>query len=429
MFERALRQQQARIDREADRVTKKPQPPAQNKRPSGPARPRQNPPTRPVAPQQRAGQGAPQRPPATRQAAQRQAPQRSGESRPGPAATNKTPSRLPKPPVNRRTTPASGQTKQGKKQPTTIEELIPALVRFAVRQDSGLTTEQFDKKFMPMVRGFVPESLERMADEVMNEYLVDIAHAIYTAIVVGRFSSRPVLCGVRAAELAADLVERVMNRVKDRGDKRITMIRGANLLVGLTYYSVRLIESTQLEAESLNGFTESFERAVITTFGLKTQAEATGQAPWVGNRSTPLQKRIGKAINIMSTVFGEYINRNSENMRPEQYEAVLGEFDGFMDRFAPYIESRHDSAEERRKRLTEARKRTSNLNKDDLAVPLTITSTRTRPAGVEFKTADKKHYFLSMGDIKKLLEAAKGEVDDTASRERKELEERRGTAP
>lgn len=310
---------------------------------------------------------------------------------------------------------------KAKKEPTTIEELIPVLVRHAVKREEGLTIAQFDEKFIPRVRAMVPESLARMADEIVQEYLVDIGHALYVAIVVGQFSTRPVLCGVRAAELGADLIERVLTAIQGKEEKRITAIRCGNLLVGLTLNSVRLIESTSIGGQTLRGFTDNFERAVITTYGLKTQAEATGGAPWVGQKTNPLDKRIGRAINTMSNIFGDYIGANGQNMDDRQYDEVMREFDGFMDRFAPYIEGGRSGAEERRKKLA----RSNSLKSDGARVePLILEEVRTRPAGVELVLQDGRVMFVSTGDARRIGKAADGDVDDTAKRERDAIEAR-----
>ena len=309
-----------------------------------------------------------------------------------------------------------------KKQPTTIEELIPVLVRHAVKREDGLQISEFDSKFMPRIRGFVPESLQRMEKEIVDEYLVDIAHALYVAIVVGQFSTRPVLCGVRAAELATDVIERVMQNIEGKEDKQITRIRAANLLVGLTLNSVRLLEAATLGSQDVTSFTDKYERAVITTYGLKTQAEATGSAPWVGDKGSPLDKRIGRAINTMSNVFGDYIGEHGHTMDDGQYDEVMAEFDNFMERFAPYIEGGRTGAEERRKKL--AREGTSIQKGTKKVEPLDIKEVRTRPAGVEIVLNDGRILFASSADAKMIGKAAEGEVDDTAKRERAALEKR-----
>jgi hypothetical protein len=311
---------------------------------------------------------------------------------------------------------------KAKKEPTTIEELIPVLLRHAIKRDDGLQISQFDDKFMPRIRAFVPESLQRMEKEIVNEYLVDISHAVYVAIVVGQFTIRPVLCGVRAAELASDLIERVLQDIQGKEDKRITQIRASNLLVGLTLNAVRLLESTSLGSQAITGFTDKYERSVITTYGLKTQAEATGNAPWVGDKGSPLDKRIGRAINTMSNVFGDYIGEHGTTMDDGQYDEVMSEFDGFMDRFAPYIEGGRTTADERRKKL--ARGSTSYQKGEAKVEPLEIKELRTRPAGVEILLTDKRVLFVSTADARKIGKAAEGEVDDTAKRERKAMEKR-----
>lgn len=310
---------------------------------------------------------------------------------------------------------------RNKKEPTTIEELIPVLVRHAVKRDQGLTVGQFDEKFMPRLNALVPSGLERMSNEIVNEYLVDIAHALYVAIVVGQFSNRPVLCGVRAAELGADLMERVLTDVQGKEDKRLTAIRCSNLLVGLTLQSVRLLESTQLQGQALNDFTDTFERAVITTYGLKTQAESTGGVPWAAQKDNPLDKRIGRAINTVSNVFGDYIGDNGVTLDDKAYEEVMREFDSFMDRFAPYIDGGKSGAEERKRRLARGGSESQPKSKVE---PLEINEIRTRPAGVEIVLSDGRILFASTKDAERIGRASRGEVEDTARRERKQIEAR-----
>ncbi len=310
-----------------------------------------------------------------------------------------------------------------KKQPTTIEELIPYIIRFALKRDDGLNITEFDEKLMPRIAALVPESLQRMEKEVVQEYMVDVAHALYVAVVVGQFSSRPVLCGVRAAELAADLVERVMQAVAGNAEKRLTVIRCSNLLVGLTLLAVRMLEGTSLASQALQGFTDNYERSVITTYGLKTQAESTGLAPWLGQKNNPLDRRIGAAINTMSNVFGDYIGANGETMDEQQYDDVMREFDGFMDRFAPYIEGGRSSAEERRKKF--AKQGAATQHKAEAKVELLeVKQVRSRPAGVEVILADGRILFCSRDDARRIGEAADGEVEDTGKRERQALEAR-----
>ncbi|MEE9312916.1 MAG: hypothetical protein V3V10_10965 [Planctomycetota bacterium] len=289
-----------------------------------------------------------------------------------------------------------------RKEPTTIDELIAVVVKHAIRRDDGLTISKFDANFMPRITAIIPVALKRMEAEVINEYLVDLAHSMYIAITIGKFNDRPTLCGVRAAELAADLLERVLAAIEGRDDKRITAIRSANLLVGLTLHAVRFLESTSFSTESLDGFTDKFERAVITTYGLKTQSEATGQAPWIGPSAMPLDKRIGKAINTMSSVFGNYIGEHGVSMSDSAYDRVLAEFDSFTEKFAPYIDVDRLSAEERRKKLTR------NLVKraeDDGTVLLNITEVHKRPAGLELNTAEGKSYFISHDAAREIMSA------------------------
>lgn len=384
-----------------------------------PAKPAQNPPTRGVPPSKRPSA---QVPPGGKRPS---APiQQSANKRPSaPVQSTRRPSSpLAQPKAGTNAGESAAPRPKSKKEPTTIEELIPVLIRHAVKREEGLQISQFDDKFVPRLLAFVPESLRRMEKEVVNEYFVDIAHALYVAIVVGQFNSRPVLCGVRAAELAADLVERVIQDVAGHEDKRITLIRCGNLLVGLTLNAVRLLESTALGAQSIQGFTDSYERAVITTYGLKTQAEATGAAPWVGDKGGPLDKRIGRAINTMSNVFGDYIGEHGETLEDRQYDEVLTEFDGFMDRFSPYIEGGRTTAEERRKKL--ARGSTAIATSGGRVEPLDIAELRTRPAGVEIVLHDKRVLFVSTAFAKQIGKAAEGDVDDTAKRHRADIEKR-----
>ncbi|MDC1142744.1 hypothetical protein OAU50_06605 [Planctomycetota bacterium] len=304
----------------------------------------------------------------------------------------------PKQKSARRKVPREAQ----RQEPKTIDELITIVVKHAVRRDEGLTITNFDTNFMPRLKAIIPAALKRMEAEVVNEYLVDLAHSIYVAIVVGKFNSRPTLCGVRAAELAADLLERVIGAIEGREDKRVTAIRASNLLVGLTLNAVRFLESTDLKGESLDGFTERYERSVITTYGLKTQSEATGQAPWIGPSAMPLDKRIGKAINTMSSVFGNHIGEQGTELSDTAYDRVLGEFDSFTEKFAPYIEGDRMSAEERRKQL--ARSSATRIQQGS-PTPLNITEIQPRPAGLELKTADGHSYFISHDAAREITSA------------------------
>lgn len=289
-----------------------------------------------------------------------------------------------------------------RKEPTTIDELVAVVVKHAIRRDDGLTVSYFDANFMPRIKEIVPAALKRMEAEVINEYLVDLAHSIYIAITVGKFNQRPTLCGVRASELAADLLERVIGAIEGREDKRITAIRSANLLVGLTFHAVRFLESTKLEIESLEGFTDNYERSVITTYGLKTQSEATGQAPWIGPSALPLDNRISKAINTMSSVFANHIGEKGIYMDDASYDRVLREFDSFTEKFAPYIDADRMSAGERRKKLS----RGSEYQGDNVGtIPLNISEVHTRPAGLELKTTEGKSYFISTDAARQITSA------------------------
>lgn len=320
--------------------------------------------------------------------------------------------------------PAEGDQRKAAA-PKNIEELIPALVRYSIRQAQGIGISDFDQSLLPRVKNLLPDAAR--GDEALSGPFMDLAHAIYLAVVCGQFRDRPVLCGVRATELAADLVERVLARIGELEDERFRTIRCKNLLTGLTLQSVRLLEVTNLEHESLKGFTDNYERAVIISYGLKTQAEATGLAPWVGLKDNPLDKRIGATINTMSNVFGDYIAKHSQDLSEEVNQSVLAEFDGFMERFAPYIDSGHTSTEKKTKAVTG--RVTGSEKPSGKVEPLEIKELRTRPAGVEIKLADGRVLFVSHTDARKIGKAADGEVDDTAKREREALEGRKATNP
>lgn len=306
--------------------------------------------------------------------------------------------------------------------PRSVEELIPALVRYAIKQPQGLGIAEFDEKLVPRMKELLPTALAGASDEVLAGHLLELAQALFIAIVCGQFKGRPVLCGVRAAELAADLVERMLARVGEQEDQRLTIIRCKNLLAGLTLQAVRLLETTNLEHESLKGFTDNYERAVIIAYGLKTQAEATGQAPWAGLKDNPLDKRIGATINTMSNVFGDYIANHSKDLSEEVNQSVLAEFDGFMERFAPYIEGGHAASVEKSKQLN--KNVTGIYQRPEKVEPLEIRELRPRPAGVEIRLADGRVLFVSRDDARRIGAAADGEVEDTAKREREALEAR-----
>lgn len=311
--------------------------------------------------------------------------------------------------------PAQPAPPPARKQPTNIAELVPHIVRFALKRDEGLGISEFDEKLLPRVRALVPAEAAPREAEVVQEYLLEVAHSLYVAIVVGQFAKRPVLCGVRAAELAADLVERVLQQIHKDPQRRLLAIRCANLLSGLTLHSVRFLEATSLVSQPMRGFTDSYERAVMTTFGLKTQAESAGHAPWTAPKAAPLDRRISSAINVMSNVFGDYIGQHGESMDERQHEDVVQEFDGFMERFAPYIEGGRAASGERRRRM--AKHTTAASPAGPSIEPLDVRAVRARPAGVEIELADGRMLFTSRDDARRIGEAADAEVEDTAKRE------------
>jgi hypothetical protein len=110
-------------------------------------------------------------------------------------------------------------------------------------------------------------------------------------------------------------------------------------------------------------------------------------------------------------------------MSEQDNEAVLAEFDGFMERFAPYIEGGRSEALERSKKLTE--RLTGIYQRPEKIEPLEIKELRTRPAGVEIRLADGRVLFASTDDARRIGEAASAEPEDTAKRKRDELESRR----
>ena len=317
------------------------------------------------------------------------------------------------PPVQQRQTPTQ------RKPATTFEELVPQIVRYAIKRDEGLGATEFDEKLMPRIRAMVPKARNAAEREVLQDYLLAVAHALYVAIIVGQFSARPLLCGVRAAELAADLAERVLHQVGTARDTRLAAIRGRGLLVGLALYAVRLLETTILNSQSLRGFTDRYERALIITFGLKTQAEATGAAPWSGQKGKPLDGRIIQAVNAMSGMFGEYIGRYGQSMDERHHDEVLREFNGFMERFANYLEEGRGPAEEARRRLARQTASQASTGKFE---PLEIKEVRARPAGVEIRLADGRVLFASREDSKRIGQAAVAEAEDTARRDKAAME-------
>lgn len=326
--------------------------------------------------------------------------------------TQRAPQPMPPQPTARR--PAS-----------TIDELVPQIVRFAIKKDEGLTGTEFEEKLLPRVKAMIPTEQQGNERDVLQQYMLNIAHSLYVAIIVGQFSARPLLCGVRAAELAADLTERVLHQVGALKDKRMVAIRCANLLVGLTLYTVRFLETTTLSSQSLKGFTDNFERAVITTYGLKTQAESTGGAPWTRQKGNPLEARVGQAVNTMSGMFGDYIGQYGGSMDEKEHEEVLREFNGFMERFAPYIEG-GKSADERRRRLA---KQTAAIPRPGKVEPLEVKDVRARPAGVEIALTDGRTLFVSRNDARRIGSAAEAESEDTAKRDREALEAKLKAAP
>lgn len=358
-------------------------------------------------------------------------PQRPGSARPSskpvrpeaPQAKRPMPQqKKPSAPVQ----PAPAEVERAPQKPQTMEDLIPAMVRYAIKQPLGLGISEFDEKLLPRMKALLPAAVQSAPDDALREHLLALAHAMFIAIVAGQFKDRPVLCGVRAAELAADLAERVLAKVADLEEERLTAIRCKNVLVGLTLQAVRLLETTNLERESLKGFTDNYERAVIIAYGLKTQAEATGSAPWSGMKDNPLDKRIGATINTMSNVFGDYIAKHSQDLSEEVNQSVLAEFDGFMERFAPYIDGGRSVAAEKSKALQKTVG--TEVKRSEKVEPLEIKELRTRPAGVEIRLTDGRTLFVSSDDARRIGQAADGEVDDTEKRRRAELEARAADA-
>lgn len=318
--------------------------------------------------------------------------------------------------------PAPAEVERKAQKPQSMDELIPAMVRYAIKQSLGLGISEFDEKLLPRMKELLPGAMQNAPEEALREPLLTLAHSLFIAIVSGQFRERPVLCGVRAAELAADLTERVLGAVGEIEEERLTAIRCRNVLVGLTLQAVRLLETTNLERESLKGFTDNYERAVIIAYGLKTQAEATGTAPWSGMKDNPLDKRIGATINTMSNVFGDYIAKHSQDLSEEVNQSVLAEFDGFMERFAPYIDGGRSVAAEKSKALQKTVG--TEVKRSEKVEPLEIKELRTRPAGVEIRLTDGRTLFVSSDDARRIGQAADGEVDDTGKRQRAELEAR-----
>lgn len=321
----------------------------------------------------------------------------------------------------RRAAPPPAEKK--KRAPENMGELIRLMARLAIKHPTGMTVQEFDEKYVPRMTEMLPEPLRVSAHTVLLEHFLSFAHTLYVATVCGNFKERPVLCSVRALELACDLVERAQAHYVGDEDARLEVIRCKNLLVGLTLQAVRLLETARPEHEQLQGFTDNLERAVITVYGLKTQAEATGAAPWMGARENPLDKRIGAAINVMGNLFGEFIGKRASEMAAEDNQAVLAEFDGYMERFAPYIEGGRATAMERARQMS--KNLTGVYGRPQKVEPLTIAEIKARPAGVEIHLEDKRVLFISTQDAKGIGRAAEGEVVDSRMLARNALEQRK----
>ncbi|MCC6575245.1 MAG: hypothetical protein IT462_15820 [Planctomycetes bacterium] len=323
--------------------------------------------------------------------------------------------------------PRTVEAPKAKKVPESMSELVRLLARIAIKHNTGLTVQEFDEKYVPRMAEMLPEALRVSAHTVLLEHFLEFAHVLYIAIVTGRFKERPVLCAVRAAELAADLTERAQAHYAGDGESRIESIRCRNLIVGVTLQAVRLIESANLDHENVKGLTDSFERAVITVYGLKTQAEATGGAPWTGVRENQLDKRIGAAINAVSNAFGEYISKRAPELSAEDNHALLAEFDGFMERFAPYIEGGRATAMERARQMS--KNLTGVYGRPEKIEPLTVVEIKSRPAGVEIHLEDKRVLFISTDDAKNIGLAAEGEAVDSRRMRKSALDSRKKTNP
>jgi hypothetical protein len=328
---------------------------------------------------------------------------RRGQAVPRSPSSSSIPPVPARRPQGRQRPVSSGSVKPQRREPVTIRQIIPALVRYAVRHEDGLTISEFDRKFLPRIRALAPESGNGAGVDTLSAWLLDTAHALYVAGIQGEFSNRPVLCGVRATEVGSVLAERALKTFAGRDETRVTAIRAENLLSGLAMHAVRLLETASMIAQPLNGFTESFERAVLTTYGLKAKAEEAGSAPWQAPKAPSLEKRIGSAVNTMSNVFGDYIGEHGEHMNDTQYDEVLHEFDDFMHRFAAYVDRERGSPESRQRRQPLESGPDSTVVP---AEPLTIAKLIARPAGVEIVLVDGRKLFVSQGDARRIGQCA-----------------------
>jgi hypothetical protein len=337
-----------------------------------------------------------------------------GATRRGPAAppqparrpsTGPTRPTVPPPAPRGPATPAGAArarpaTDKPRREPRTIGELVPVLVRHAVKRDEGFTVSLFDEKLMPRVEAVVPEALRSMREDVVREYLLEIAHALYLAHVVGQFAGRPPLCGVRAAVLGATLAERVRAHTRRQTEKRLMAARCANLLSGMCYCAVRVLETASLSTHSLRGFAERFGAAVQATLALKTLAEDARAAPWLGRASDELQRRVAGAVANVSTAFGDLISRHGDGLDEHGHEEVLREFDRFLERFGAILDG--------------GRVVSSGASQPDTreVEPLHVNALRSRPAGVEVKLTDGRSLFISTEDARRIGRAAEGDSNE-----------------
>ena len=301
-------------------------------------------------------------------------------------------------------------------QPARPEQLADAAVDCAIADDNGMDTAGFDRKLLPYLQKFhgTPDTEQGRVEGARA--LLNISHALYVAVSTGRFIDRPLMCRARATELAAELAERAGGVFQGRHEFRLENIRVANLLVGLALHSVRVLETTQLNESELTGFTDNYERAVLAAFGLKTQAETNGRAPWRSRAQNPLEQRIGVAINFISDAFGDLVSRGDGVKNPAHRQSVLTEFDAFMGRFAPYLEGAGRGDTGRVRRRTSTPKADPRARKASEAEVLAITEIKKRPAGVEIRLQDGRRMFISSADAREI-----GKSADTGRMERKDV--------
>jgi hypothetical protein len=92
----------------------------------------------------------------------------------------------------------SADVERKPQKPQSIEELIPAMVRYAIKQSLGLGISEFDEKLLPRMKDLLPAG-SKDAPEAIREHLLALGHASCAA------SSKNALCSAECARLSLPL--------------------------------------------------------------------------------------------------------------------------------------------------------------------------------------------------------------------------------